>query len=313
MMRSSASAAVLGSLISGVSAAKCACKFQNQDLPEDLIEEYPLDDPGKHKDDTVDGLYGTMCAAWDQLPGSPWHDDYCDTPEKRAANNWCVAPWCYVEESCEEKEPTDVFNGSTTAFFSYQACGAPDCYSNPNATGCPYAGVYDATCPCVYATGTLSDDEIEGYPLDEPGKYKDFKAIEYYGVTCAAWDQKKDHNPHLEYCPVGSDWCSSAHNFCQAPWCYVLETCSVAKSLSSIFNGSVAGTNALYYSYETCGAPDCHTNFENDDCPWDGIEDGWYTAADCSETETGDDDDDSKAASACALSGFITASLLWSW
>jgi len=305
--RSFAGAAMLAASISGASAG-CKCKYQDHVLPEELYTDYPLQNPGEHKDDVADGRYGTMCAAWDAMPGTPYFDS-C-TGDKLADNGWCTAPWCYVEGDCPDAEPTVFFNGSSTTMYSYSVCGAPDCFTT-NADGspvegCPYGSVHAASCACKFAGEELPKDLLEDYPEDDEGKYKDLRGIEYYGTACGAWDQQPD-TPFFTLCPADSDWCDSAFNWCQAPWCYVdADACDKMNEVSSIFNGTIK----LHYSYETCGAVNCQAQ-QSDDCPWDGSSIPWYTAVDCGSSDGSDgSEEDSKAASALALFSAITAPVI---
>jgi len=308
--RSFASAATLAAFVSGASAG-CKCKFQDHVLPEELYNgSYPLQAPGSHKDDVAKGRYGTMCAAWDALPGTPWHEEYCKGEEALTNNSWCRAPWCYVNADCEHAEPTAVFNGSDTAFYSYEVCGAPDCFTSTEdgsvPDGCPYGSVHADTCACIYA-----DDVLPAEVLAENTTYENYRGIEYYGTACGAWDQQPD-TPFFGFCPEDSDWCSSEFNWCQAPWCYVdAASCDKENAESSVWPDH-------HYSYETCGAVNCQAQPDDEACPWDGSSNGWYTAVACqtmgtTQEEVGDDDDDdedNKAASALALSSVITASVI---
>jgi len=283
-MRSFASLAMLGAMAPGVSA-DCSCKYQGSVLPAELYQTYPLEEPGKYNTTVAYGWYGTMCAAWDQVPGTPWFSDYCtDDKNFTGADSWCQAPWCYVDETCESKVASSVFNGSSTAFYSYATCGAPDCYNNQSNAGCPFGKVFEDTCPCLYQGQELSSSLIADYPLEAPGKYANHTGIELYGTTCAAWDQQPE-TPWYSYCPEDSDWCDGK-SWCQAPWCYVDENCS-SKVASSVFNGS----STAFYSYATCGAPDCYSSSDNASCPYDGTSHGWFTAVDCDATTTQEADD----------------------
>ena len=98
----------------------------------------PTTQPGKYAALSSVKIYGTTCAAWDSVTGTPWADscaganvDFCSR-----GKNWCALPWCYVEAGCSGATATDVFKGSTAAFYSYNTCrGTPDCYAKHEA-GC---------------------------------------------------------------------------------------------------------------------------------------------------------------------------------
>lgn len=285
-------------------ANPCACKFQGQRLDSDTVTNYPTSDPGMYENFSGIARYGTFCAAHDYMAGTPWKESYCSGEDfSIPAYNWCQAPWCYVDSSCPTAVASSVFAGSTTAYYSYATCAAADCYSNGVVdktdwsgedvpSGCPYdptgAGTYKifkSDCECLYHGEELSSSIYTNYPENEPGKYNtaEYLDIQYYGSTCAAWDQAVG-TPWYSYCPLGADWCHRDYNWCQAPWCYVSSSCST-KVPSSVFTGSTA----TFYSYDTClTTPDCYTdiafneNCELDnipaECPFDNTTNGWYTA-----------------------------------
>mmetsp|Transcript_21566 Transcript_21566/g.64336 ORF Transcript_21566/g.64336 Transcript_21566/m.64336 type:complete len:344 (-) Transcript_21566:64-1095(-) len=272
----------------------CSCLYQGSVLPATLYTNYPQQEAGKYKDKANIGKYGTTCAAWDQVPDTPWSGSCPPGSDwKTSEFNWCQLPWCYVGSSCSTKIATSVFNGSDTAFYSYAACGnTPDCYNNfATATGCPYDPsdekdykLEKKSCACKYQGLTLPGSIYNSYPSDMPGKYANFTDIETYGSTCAAWDQSPN-TPWYEYCPTGADWCAYDYNWCQEPWCYVDKECPTAVA-SSVFKGS----DTAYYSYDTClSTPDCYTNSTAGkradlpaSCPFDKADNGWQTAKACS-------------------------------
>jgi len=269
-------------------SGSCACIYQGQRLSESLYNNYPSSEPGKYQNFSAINLYGTMCAAWDQMKDTPWYS-YCTEGPWDGDNNWCQNAWCYVGAGCATKVPSSVFAGSSTAFYSYETCGAPDCYTTKDGEGCPHDPTGMKTymvhkggdCACAYQGQVLATEIYTDYPLSDPGKHKDKAAISSYGTTCAAWDQSPD-TPWYSYCPAESDFCKSDFNWCQAPWCYVSESCST-KVASSVFQGSPVA----FYSYDTCGAPDCYANAYDDNtcnmpsaCPFDTAT--WYTAGSCS-------------------------------
>jgi len=283
-------------------SADCSCIYQGSRLLPSLYANYPSSDPGKYNTgyDAID-IYGTTCAAWDQMEGTPWKS-YCpdNADFSLVANSWCQAPWCYVASSCSSKIASSVFAGSSTAYYSYATCGnTPDCYTNSGAgvTGCPYDPHGTKTnkihkggdCACTYQGNTLASSLYNNYPTSNPGRYKDYAGIKNYGTTCAAWDQLPN-TPWFSYCPSGSDWCHQTFNWCQLPWCYVNENCNT-RIASSVFKGSTTA----YYSYDTClSTPDCYTNSAEADwaslpsaCPFDSSDSGWYTKSNCPNGYTG--------------------------
>jgi len=261
----------------GSAAADCTCKFQGENLPEDIYGQ------GEHRNLSAIAKYGTMCAAWDQVPGTPYASSCAPGSNFSGSANWCQIPWCYVDESCESAEPTDVFVGKGLV-YSYAACGAPDCYNHPDAPGCPYDPyghgshtVFNPDCACLFHGSHLPSDVHQNYPTSDPGVYKNNSHIALYGTTCAAWDQSPD-TPWHSYCPVGADWCHKDNNWCQIPWCYVSPDCPTAMA-SSVFEGS----DAAYYSYDTCqGAPNCYDEPEQERCPFQETENlTWGTGVHC--------------------------------
>lgn len=128
--------------------------------------------------------YGTSCAAWDRVPGTPWDDSCPDSKDfGTLAANWCTSPWCYVDESCTLGSKSDVFKGSQTAYFSYEACGLKNCYADTlytqkNQTGCPndptttlsYKYHKKGTCACTYEGKVLAEAIYKDHPSQEPGK-----------------------------------------------------------------------------------------------------------------------------------------------
>lgn len=271
----------------------CSCMYQGSALPTAIYMNYPSSDPGKYKDTANIRKYGTMCAAWDQVPDTPWSAS-CPPGSAWAdeTHNWCQLPWCYVGPSCSSRIASSVFSGSQAAFYSYAACGnTPDCYNNfATASGCPYdpngEGDYKLekrSCACKFQGQNLPASLYDSYPSSQPGKYKNLPGIQTYGITCAAWDQSPD-TPWYSSCPSGADWCAYDYNWCQAPWCYVDASCPTAIA-SSVFSGS----SAAYFSYDTClGSPDCYTNSAAAtraslpaSCPFDKNDNGWQTAKAC--------------------------------
>eukprot|EP00929_Paragymnodinium_shiwhaense_P078594 TRINITY_DN40759_c0_g1_i1.p1 TRINITY_DN40759_c0_g1~~TRINITY_DN40759_c0_g1_i1.p1 ORF type:complete len:810 (-),score=162.98 TRINITY_DN40759_c0_g1_i1:69-2498(-) len=258
--------------ISGTAAknvSDCRCIFAGNALPDDVINNYPEDEPGKYQNLTGTALYGTFCAAWEQVPGTPYFDSWCPVgqrPEQKGERqyNWCYVPWCYVDESCPTAQSTSTFKGAKAAFYSYEACGGTDCFTNSAAggrawnPGCPWDPygdqkyeVYKNDCKCIYAGKGIPDNILSNYPEGDRGKYKDTKAISVHGSTCAQWDLSV-FRPWSDECTQGLDFCSSLNNWCQVPWCWVGQECATGIA-SALFQGA-----SFFFSYDTCqNGPNC--------------------------------------------------------
>ena len=265
----------------------CECLFQGIELPGSVYWSYPLTDPGKYANLSYVRIVGTTCAAWDQIPGTPWAQ-YCPAEADwcHSSYNWCQLPWCFVGASCETKREIPEFAGSLAAYYSYDTClSAPDCRNMPYDAACPFDSTdiswatatdcnegWSDSCHCLYQGGTLPMDVYMKFPLGEPGKFLQLTNIAIYGTSCAAWDQIPG-TPMSTMCTFGSDWSNSMFNWCQIPWCYVSETC-VSAIKSQVFNGS----SVMHYSYDACGnAPDCYNDFEgNSQCPYDPTGQGTF-------------------------------------
>jgi len=322
------------------SSGACPCLYQGAHLTQAIYDNYPSKDPancdlavtdtqaanyckkkpGMYKTKAAIKLYGTTCAAWDQVPDTPWHGS-CTLTKNGVArdwshkdNNWCQQPWCYVDSTCTgAKIGSSVFAGSTTAYYSYHACGIlADCYTGSSAadytfpTGCPYNPHGDGSykvhekgnCACMYQGGSLDTALYTNYPSEKPpgcqsntavtctktpGMYKNMASIKYYGTTCAAWDQMPG-TPWYSSCPANSDWCHYDYNWCQQPWCYTSSNCA-SRVATSVF----AGSTTAYYSYDTClNTPDCYslvawnaTPSPPAACPFDYSDNKWQTAKMC--------------------------------
>jgi len=319
----------------------CPCKYQGSHLTAAIYDNYPSKDPatcdtavtdktnakyckkypGMYKAMAAIKLYGTTCAAWDQMPGTPWYS-YCPKTAdfKTADYNWCQQPWCYVDSACTgDKVATSVFKGSSIAYYSYHSCGLhADCYTNIAwnksfkwPTGCPYNPHGDGgyavhekgNCACGYQGSSLPTSLYNNYPSKDPatcdtavtdttnakhckkypGMYKTMASIDAYGTTCAAWDQMPG-TPWYSYCPATSDWCHYDYNWCQQPWCYVDANCG-SKVATSVFKGSTVA----FYSYDTClNTPDCYSHIAWNKtpsppaaCPFDYTDNKWQTPKMC--------------------------------
>ena len=266
----------------------CDCLYQGNFLPPELYTQFPEDEPGKYSMVPNIAIYGTACAAWDQVPGTPWSHQCAPGSNWPSPNfNWCQLPWCFVDKRCASRIPSVVFNGSM-AYYSYDACGnAPDCYNNfESEPRCPYdpsgSGtfmVHKGSCECLFQGLELPVSVYMNYPLEQPGRYANLTYIRIFGTTCAAWDQVPG-TPWAQYCPPTADWCHSNYNFCQLPWCFVGDSCE-SKLMAHEFSGS----QAAYYSYDTClSTPDCKTMPFDDACPFDSADTGWATAQECPES-----------------------------
>jgi hypothetical protein len=136
-------------------SGSCACLYQGKKLDASVYTNYPDEKPaGCVADSTVTctrspGMYanmasikwyGTTCAAWDQMPGTPWfsscpaNSEWCNYDF-----NWCQQPWCYVSSSCNSMVATSVFEGQTViAQYSYATClNTPNCYTNISGVAAP--------------------------------------------------------------------------------------------------------------------------------------------------------------------------------
>lgn len=178
----------------------------------------------------------------------------------------CALPWCYVDSNCPGATATDVFKGSTAAFYSYNVCRfTPDCYGKHEA-GCPFdshdngyatkmtcrKGSSYSDCSCKFQGGVLNSTIYTNYPIDTPGQYRNMTAIRYYGSSCAAWDRVPD-TPWFSYCPSTANFGTTDKNWCTSPWCYVDESCSFGSG-SDVFKGSPVA----FFSYEACGVNNCY-------------------------------------------------------
>jgi hypothetical protein len=264
----------------GVAANDCDCIFQGMDLP--LLALGNSSDYGKEvasKYPNV-GKVGTMCASWDRMPGTPWNSDCVTADPMSSDDNWCFLPYCYVDEMSNCNKSPSQFPG---LFYSYAACGAPDCLASFDKEMCPYDPHGDGTartdkaeCACLFE-GSLLPEEVLSNP-----SFPNSSSIGLYGTSCAAWDSSPG-TLYSEYCPSGAEWCTAEFNWCVTPWCYVSEKCETAV-------GSTVVGSSMYYSYDTClGTPDCSGFGEG--CPYDGSSNGWYTGADC-ETEEPEPEDE---------------------
>jgi len=263
----SLAALTMALLFSRAAAAghNCDCLYVDG-LPASVVEG------SDYSDLPAVSAYGTLCAAWDSIPGTPWHSGSCAGEDWcTASKGWCDDPWCYVSPDCPSHVPSDVFTVNDVGLgYSYQACGGPaNCYADNDAEGCPYdaQGHCDDPCACKYPDG-LPERFAAGT------EYTDMALISQYGVTCTPWDSLPG-TPYHDSCDGGVDWCHRDHTWCAAPWCYVDEACP-NWAASSVFDNADAVAEGLGYAYQSCNAPDCYGNDadgnpkkDSAECPYD--------------------------------------------
>jgi hypothetical protein len=131
----------------------CLCLFEGSVLPSSFYEGT------SYGSSTMIQQYGTSCDAWDSMPGTPWYG-YCPTGADFCASdfNWCSAPWCYVASICDTKVQTSVFYPEEL-YYSYEACGAPNCYTTFDDNVCPYDP--DGTCVADGVSLALTVDNVD--------------------------------------------------------------------------------------------------------------------------------------------------------
>ena len=66
----------------------CDCLYQGTNLPEVLYENLM-------ENLSSIALYGTSCAAWDHIPGTPLAHHCLPGSDWSGDKNWCQIPWCY--------------------------------------------------------------------------------------------------------------------------------------------------------------------------------------------------------------------------
>merc|ERR1719473_1729043 len=105
------------------------------------------------------------------MPETPW-SSYCpcDHDACAQATHWCQLPWCYVGSSCPGKVASTVFKGSPVAWYSYDTCGSPDCFT-----------------PTVGPSGERMPDNCPWGP-GQNGWYTKH-------LTCAKWTDNKSPQP----------------------------------------------------------------------------------------------------------------------
>jgi len=98
------------------------------------------------------GDYGSYCEAWDLHTDAPSYDSCTDDEaELCGAENWCQLAWCYVPEGCPGATESSLYPES---YWSYEFCGTPNCYSDPNAEGCPHGCDTSTTTTTTASTTT---------------------------------------------------------------------------------------------------------------------------------------------------------------
>ncbi|MFC4290786.1 hypothetical protein ACFOYZ_30070, partial [Neobacillus cucumis] len=51
--------------------------------------------------------YGSKCAKWESMPGSPYHED-CE----KDGHDFCGCSWCYVHSDCGTSRKSKVYSGT---------------------------------------------------------------------------------------------------------------------------------------------------------------------------------------------------------
>jgi len=273
----------------------CPCTYQGLELPGDSVY---LNFPNKEPEDcvpaadgTVDPVtyksgtckkwpgmyqtaavvkhYGTSCAPWDQMPGTPWHS-YCPDASDWSHQdyNWCQQPWCYVSANCADRVPSATFKGSPAAYYSYLSCGATaDCYTAVAwqkkadgttpvdfPTGCPYDPTVSLTykvhkagnCACMFQGSSLSEDIYAGnYPELKPAgctcKQHDGCPAE---TKCDAWPGM--YNDMVKYAAIKfyGTTCAAWDQMKGTPW----------------FDYCPVGSKWCSYDFNWCQQPWCYVS-----------------------------------------------------
>jgi hypothetical protein len=142
----------------------CSCIYQNSWLPKFFY------DGTTFANEIMVKSYGTNCSVWDSMEGTPWYGlcpvgaDFCSS-----TFNWCSIPWCYVDPTCYTAHQTVVFYPNDL-YYSYDACGAPDCYGDFSNAGCPYDPNGDCVSDGLRMATTINNvnfDALVGALLDD--------------------------------------------------------------------------------------------------------------------------------------------------
>jgi hypothetical protein len=261
---------ILSVMVSGVVAQNpCACKYDTG-LPKEFWEG------GQYANLPGIAGYGTVCGAWESIPDTPWYDGSCNTSKGvdycTTDSSWCDDAWCYVDPACPTFTNTTVFSDVAAApklGYSYETCGAKNCYTNKTAKGCPHdpLGACPDPCACLYAGTGLPESFWKG------GQYENMAMISQYGASCAGWDSIPGTPFYSGHCNIsaGKDYCTRSDSWCPAAWCYVDKKCPTWVS-TTVFKDVPGAPAVLGYSYQKCGAPNCYTDPSATGCPynWDG-------------------------------------------
>merc|ERR1719333_1909296 len=208
----------------------CACRFHGEELPAAVYNTYPTGTdaarqyrPGNSQNAYRGSyIYGTICAAWDQAPLTPWHSR-CPLNSKwcEQDKNWCQEPWCYVGENCADAQASKVF-GTTNYHrrraqlaYSYAACRAPDCYTSFQRAD---AEIYIASSfPMAYSASEKSKRDAinqeywyqsKGYRGgDGPGRRRSSDPLDPIPAQCPFETmQFSDNNRRRNRPPRSSTW-----------------------------------------------------------------------------------------------------------
>eukprot|EP00930_Biecheleria_cincta_P032016 TRINITY_DN22219_c0_g3_i1.p1 TRINITY_DN22219_c0_g3~~TRINITY_DN22219_c0_g3_i1.p1 ORF type:complete len:925 (-),score=96.65 TRINITY_DN22219_c0_g3_i1:101-2875(-) len=205
---------------SSPNAGNCTCK--NEAMPAEL------------RPANVPANYGSQCYPHDAL--------HCKSIYPGAVHDmWCCESWCWVDESCPGSQEHPRWPGHYRSKV--------ECPLDPDAiSSCPHS----RACECINSPGTQ-------ILHSNTGNTNVFLAD--YGGSCKAWDRA---NCKAVWGPSGTanstqSWDSSASNdWCCDSWCYVNETCPIAKK-------SWLGIG-FYFSYETCDDSDETYREQSDEC-----------------------------------------------
>lgn len=256
--------------------SRCACIYQDAgQIPESML------DAGAIANNKMMKYYGTSCSLWDQMPGTPFYEQYCNTSAGAdlCANSFCQASFCFVDQSCPGSVRADssYIGGGAEFYYSYEACKTVDCYTKNKS--CPFdPGQYcngTDPCACKFQGTFLPEDWYEGGIADSS------LVMPLYGTSCSAWDVMPDSPYYATYCDVNSGKDVCAESWCLEKWCYVEPTCPSAAKLENPSWQNPDMNLTLYFSYTKCGNPDCFLGKK--DCPYDDPRDGIPCGTTCGE------------------------------
>lgn len=202
-------------------AGDCTCKTEQ--VPATVMNWTALG-----LNETTYAGYGTSCLPWDS------QECHLLYPSLDSYAMWCCLSWCWVDSSCATARASTLWPGH---FFSYDQCEmSPEVVSSCK---------YDSACQCrgQLPSGTFSN--VEGTFADN------------YGSSCQDWDSTGCKATW--YHNSNGGWnTSSEHEWCCDSWCYVNNSCPIAKA-------SWLGTG-FYFSYETCDDPTTNYHEDTDTC-----------------------------------------------